>query len=57
VFHYVKDATLEIFCKVHKSIKNVDFLDFVLRKTFLMVSNMVAPKKIDLKKKIGMKVT
>jgi hypothetical protein len=47
VFHNIKDATLKIFCKVHKGIKNVDFLDFVLRKTFLMVSNMVAPKKIE----------
>jgi len=34
VFHNIKYAALEIFCKVHKGIKNVDFLDFVLRKTF-----------------------
>jgi hypothetical protein len=33
-FHNIKYATLEIFHKVHKGIRNVDFLDFVLRKTF-----------------------
>jgi hypothetical protein len=46
VFHNIKNATLEIFRKVHKGIKNVDFLEFVLRKTFSMAFNMVAPKKI-----------
>jgi len=45
VFHNIKYATPEIFCKVHKGIKNVDFLDFVSRKTFRMVFNMVAPQK------------
>jgi hypothetical protein len=34
VFHNIKYAALKIFCKVHKGIKNTDFLDFVLRKTF-----------------------
>jgi hypothetical protein len=44
VFHNIKYATLKIFLKVLKGIKNVDFLDFVSRKTFLMVFNMLAPK-------------
>jgi hypothetical protein len=47
VFHNIKDVTPEIFCKVHKGIKNVDFLEFVLRKTFLMAFNMVTPKKLE----------
>jgi hypothetical protein len=46
VYYNIKYVALEIFRKVHKGIKNVDFLDFVLRKTFLNVLNMVAPKKI-----------
>jgi len=46
VFHDIKYATLKIFRKVHKGIKNDEFLNFVSRKTFEMVFNMVAPKKI-----------
>jgi len=57
MFHNIKDATLEMFHKVHKGIKNVDFLDFVLRKTFLMAFNMVAPKKIGNFWIFAMKVT
>jgi hypothetical protein len=34
VFHDIEYAALKIFCKVHKGIKNVDFLNFVSRKTF-----------------------
>jgi len=34
MFHNIKYATLEIFRKVHKGIKNVDFPDFILRNTF-----------------------
>jgi hypothetical protein len=34
LFHNIKYAPPEIFPKVHKGIKNVDFLDFALRKTF-----------------------
>ncbi len=34
VFHNIKYVASEIFCKIHKGVKNVDFLDFVLRKTF-----------------------
>jgi hypothetical protein len=45
VFHNIKYVAFEIFCKLHKGIKNVDFLDFVSRKAFEMLFNMVAPKK------------
>jgi hypothetical protein len=34
VFHNIKYATLKIFHKVHTCIKNVDFHDFILRKSF-----------------------
>jgi hypothetical protein len=34
MFHNIKYAALKIFRKVHKGINNVDFLNFVSRKTF-----------------------
>jgi hypothetical protein len=35
VFHNIKYAALEIFHKVHKGIKNVDFLDFLKKEDLL----------------------
>jgi hypothetical protein len=46
VFHDIKYTAPKIFHKIHKGIKNLYFLDFVVRKKFLINFNMMAPKII-----------